>query len=101
MATTAFPLRFDTPDQKRQAMTDAALHGMSLNAYVLSRLGFDKDPIAIKARAGALAVSERLADSPEFDDLDAQFAAMPRTRSAELGFDPAAYAATDAETTAA
>ena len=92
MATSAFPLRFESEEQKQRAMTDAALHGMSLNAYVLHRLGVDNDPATAKARAAARALYARLAESREFDELDAQLAATPRSSPAQLGFDPAAYA---------
>jgi len=95
MASLATTIRFDSEEQKRRAMRAAALHGMSLNAFVLYRLGVDQDSATTRARAGAMAMYQRLAESPEFDELDALLAAAPRSDPEQLGFNPAAYSDAD------
>lgn len=87
---TSFPVRFPSDEQKQQAEQDAALRGKSLNAHILDLLGVGEDKTAARFRFAAWSALERVADSEEFDQLDAQLAEMPRSSPSELGFTPRA-----------
>jgi plasmid stability protein len=66
----------------------AAEHGMSIQTYVRSALALDRDQVQAAARAAYQTSLVRTANSPEFDELDAELAARPRPTAAALGYDP-------------
>lgn len=90
MAAIPFPVRFATEEQKTLAEQAAALRGKSLNAHILDLLGVGEDKTAARFRFAAWRALERLADSEEFDQLDALLAETPRSTPTELGFSPRA-----------
>ena len=88
---SVFLLRFANPSQRDRVARAACARGFpSLNAYVLAQI----DPQA-RARAQliqetARAVFDCVAQSPEFDALDASLAAGSHPAIGSLGFYPGA-----------
>jgi hypothetical protein len=70
---------------KRRA---AAAGFSSVQAYMDRKLELDPDMARQRTRAAVLSGYARTYGDPEFDALDAELAARPRSTPAELGFDP-------------
>lgn len=84
-----YPFRA-TPEELEDIKHRAHERGLSVNAYMRRQMKLDRDERDKAVRESIARTYARLADSPEFDALDEQLAALPRPASAELGFDPQA-----------
>jgi hypothetical protein len=89
MATAQIPFR--APEEELDRIRRRARErGLSVNEYMRRQLLDDRDDRDTAVRNSIGRTYARLAQSPEFDALDEQLAALPRPASADLGFDPEA-----------
>jgi hypothetical protein len=70
----------------------AAARGLSVQAYMDRQLALDRDEVEQRLRAVIATGYARIQHDPEFDALDAELAARPRSLPSELGFNPEAQA---------